>query len=187
MAWYRKIQRIGLACKLPYLLVWSWHARRSLEKKPLKLPPTQVTGAIDDTTVADMVRTVDALLPRLLPGRRHYCFYRSVVLALLLRKKGIPVVINVGGLGLATTSRMTAHCWLTLNGDSFFEQPNSLTLYHFDMGHNTDRSIRYWIGPDFDESLLNNGRFVKRSTLSPAASHITSKGDIDGHQCCRRL
>ena len=67
---------------------------------------------------------------------------------------GLPVVLNVGGRALWLPKRMKAHCWLSLDGVNIYEKENAFDLYPLDMGYNSDRSIRYWIGEDFNEEVL---------------------------------
>ncbi len=103
------------------------------------------------------VRLADSIVYPLTRRGGHYCFYRSVILATLLREQGVPVLVNMGGRNL-TSARMKAHSWLTLDGRLFHERTDreETTRYCFDMGQNADGTVRYWIGRTFDDMLLND-------------------------------
>lgn len=150
------------------LLIRSWFVRRRLGKAPLKLPPVAATVPPDDRCIEQQVRLADGIIKRLTEKGGHYCFYRSVTLATLLRKQGIPLVVNMGARSVYARTRMKAHGWLTLNDKPFYEQPNAIDLYPVDMGFNRERSIRYWIGPDFDGEVLNDSRVTRTNTARQA-------------------
>src|SRR5512145_1153124 len=160
-----------LTIQVIFLIGQVWLVRRNLGKKPLMLPAVAAEGTVDSASISVIVRHVDRLLSALLSKNSHQCFYRSVILAELLRRKGVPLVVNIGGRSLSSPS-MKAHSWLTLDGEPFHEQPNSLSIYPFDMGYNADRSVRYWIGPKFDESVLKNENIVRGSAAKPAGNPI---------------
>lgn len=165
------MRRIALTVQVLFLIGQVWLMRRNLGKKPLRLPAVATERTADNTSISVIVRHVDHLLSALLNKNSHHCFYRSVILAKLLRKNGVPLVVNIGGRSLSSPS-MKAHSWLTLDDNPFYEQPNSLSIYPFDMGYNTQRSVRYWIGPEFDDSILNNENIARGSAAKPAGSPI---------------
>lgn len=167
------MQSIALTAQVVYLIGRVWFIRRNLGKRPLMLPGVHSARTIFDEEIPVLVERVDRLLGRLLSKGSHHCFYRSVVLAVLFRKQGVPLVVNIGGRSLSSSSRMKAHSWLTLNGQPFYEHPNSLTIYPFDMGYNADRSIRYWIGPDFDDGVLKNGNVTRGNAARPAGAPLS--------------
>ena len=145
----------------------------NLGSKPLQLPPVAPERGADARIVERQVRYVDRIVGLLTARSGHFCFYRSVTLATLFRRQGLPLVINVGGRSLGSPEKMKAHSWLTLEGRPFFEQPNAVALYTVDMGANADGSVRYWVGPDFDESILGR-EGVTRGNASRADSSRTS-------------
>lgn len=120
------------------------------------------------------VRFADRIIGLLTGKSGHFCFYRSVTLAVLFRSLGIPLVVNVGGRSLGSPERMKAHSWLTLDGKPFFEQPNAVELYTFDMGTNADGSVRYWVGPDFDDSLLQQDGVSRGNASRPCGPAATA-------------
>ncbi|MHB8844963.1 MAG: lasso peptide biosynthesis B2 protein [Nitrospirota bacterium] len=160
-----------LTIQVAFLIGQVWLIRRNLGRKPLVLPAVDAERTIDNASISVIVRRVDRLLSALLHKNSHHCFYRSVILAKLLRRNGVPLVVNIGGRSLSSPS-MKAHSWLTLDDKPFHEQPNSLSIYPFDMGYNADRSIRYWIGPEFDDSVLKNDNITRGSAARPAGTPV---------------
>lgn len=114
-----------------------------------------------------MVQWFDTIASTLTWFNRHLCFYRSFTLASMLRKRGIPAVMNVGGRGLGLNEAKKAHCWLTLDDKLFHEQENALELYPLEMGYNQDRSIRYWIGPELNENALKGCNVARGRSIKP--------------------
>ena len=164
---------IFLTVRVIYLIGRVWVIRRNLGRRPLQLPAVHSPRMINAEDIPVVVGRVDRLMNRLLSRDSHHCFYRSVILAVLFRKKGVPLVVNIGGRSLGSSVRMKAHSWLTLNEEPFSEQPNSLTIYPFDMGYNADRSIRYWVGPDFDDAVLKNENVTRGNAARPAGAPLS--------------
>ncbi len=139
--------------KVCYLILRAWLYRRGGIKQ-LRLPGVHPGIEPDAKTVDETVARVDSILNLALRNTQHICFYRSYVLAVILRQMGLPVVLNVGGRALWSSEIMKAHCWLSLGGVNIYEKENAFDLYPLEMGYNSDRSIRYWIGEEFDRSVL---------------------------------
>lgn len=166
--------RFPLTLRVIVLLLWCWHTRRNLGDRPLRLPPVSPERTSDDRTVERTVRFADRIIGLATSKSGHFCFYRSVTLAVLFRRQGLPLVVNVGGRSLGSPEKMKAHSWLTLEGKPFFEQPNAVELYAFDMGANADGSVRYWIGPDFDDSLLKQDGIARGNASRPGGPAATA-------------
>ena len=159
--------RIFLSFEIGWLLIRSLGVRISKAKSGVKLPPVANRQIITRRRGDGMVTWFDTLASALLWYNRHLCFYRSFVLAALLRKRGLPVVMNVGGRGLGMNEARKAHCWLTLEGHLFHEKENALELYPLEMGYNRDRSIRYWVGPELDETALHGSHVTRSRSIKP--------------------
>lgn len=108
--------------------------------------------------VERQVRFADSILYPLTRRGGHYCFYRSLTLATLLRKQGIPLLINVGGRNLTSAARMKAHSWLSLDGKPFHERTDQeeMNRYVYPMGTSANGSVRYWFGSTFDDATLSD-------------------------------
>jgi len=159
--------RIPLTLNIICLLIYSLGIRITKAKSGVKLPALATQPSISRQKADDMVGWFDTLASAAMWFNRHLCFYRSFVLASILRKRGIPVVMNVGGRGLGLNEVRKAHCWLTLEDQLFHEQENALELYPLEMGYNQNRSIRYWIGPELQESVLNDSRVTRSKSIKP--------------------
>lgn len=76
---------------------------------------------------------------------RHACFYRSYPLAVVLRKRGVPVQLNIGLMGLQPQQRLRGHCWLSLHGTVINEpEPFSSAAYPELLGDN-GFGVCYWV------------------------------------------
>lgn len=159
------MSRIKLTFYILFLILRAKWIKRGKIKNGLKLPPVGDSSQIDGNSVSHIVHWTDLVIKVVLYRNAYICFYRSFILAQILRKKGIPLVLNVGGRSLNSHERMKAHCWLTLNGQDFYEKPNSMQLYPYEMGYNKDKSIQYWIGPDLDETIFNSNLIVRTRSI----------------------
>jgi len=141
--------------------------RLSKAKSGINLPAVATPPTTSPQNADDVVHWFDTLASAAMWFNRHLCFYRSFVLASILRKRGLPLVINVGGRGLGLNEVRKAHCWLTLEDQLFHEKENALELYPLEMGYNQNQSIRYWIGPELQESVLNGSRVTRNRSIKP--------------------
>lgn len=79
---------------------------------------------------------------------RHACFYRSYPLAVLLRKKGVAVQLNVGLMGLGPHQELRGHCWLSTNGKVFNELEAASSRSYPDFLGQGGEGILYWVNMD---------------------------------------
>lgn len=166
--------RFPLTLRVLALLAWCRHVRMNLGSKPLQLPPIAPVREADDRTIERQVRYVDRIVSLLTARSGHFCFYRSMVLAAIFRRQGLPLVVNVGGRSLGSQNKMKAHAWLTLEGKPFFEQQNAVELYPIPMGDKADGSVRYWVGPDFDDSILGKDGITRGNASRPEGPATTA-------------
>jgi hypothetical protein len=165
--------RFPLTLRVLVLLIWCRRVRKNLGARPLRLPSVAPKRRADDRSVERQVRFADRIIGLMARRGGHFCFYRSVTLAVLLRRQGVPLVVNVGARSVHDPARMKAHSWLTLDGELFYEQPNSLSIYPFAMGYNADRSVRYWIGPEFDDAVLKDEHITRGNAARPAGAPLS--------------
>ena len=102
-----------------------------------KLPP------LSESELREIVRKVHLIVKVLLliiPGR---CFYRCYAIAAVLRKRGVPLALNLGWSTLGKNKKKRGHCWLSLDGCSFEEVTDTKKLYPFCIGSFNDE-IYYW-------------------------------------------
>ena len=158
--------RIPLTLNIFCLLLQSLWLRTSKAQSGVRLPPVE-KQMISLHKADKIVHWFDIIASTLMPHNQHICFYRSFTLASLLRKRGIPVIMNVGGRGLGLNEVRKAHCWLTLDDQLYHEKENALALYPLEMGYNQNRSIRYWIGPELQERALNGEHVTRNRSIKP--------------------
>jgi len=78
-------------------------------------------GNRPDASVDVLVAAVNRAA-RYVPGAS--CLPRSIALARVLRKKGVPAIVR---LGVDTESGFTAHAWVEIDGAPLAESPHRFT------------------------------------------------------------
>ncbi|MCK4798305.1 MAG: lasso peptide biosynthesis protein [Spirochaetes bacterium] len=159
--------RIYITVEIIYTLIKAVKVRRSRVEGAVFLPPVAIPAIINEKMSKKIVKWFDFILSIVLLKTDHLCFYRSYGLAIILRKRGVPVVMNIGGRSLSSPENMKAHSWLTLFEKPFYEKPNSIQLYPYDMGYNKERAVNYWIGPEFDRKILDNEERKRKKSIKP--------------------
>jgi len=159
--------RIYITVEIIYTLIKAVKIRRSGVEGAVSLPPVSIPVKINEKMSNKIVKWFDFILSIVLLKTEHLCFYRSYGISTILRKRGVPVVMNIGGHSLNSPENMKAHAWLTLFEKPFHEKPNSIQLYPYDMGYNKERAINYWIGPEFDRKVLDNEKIKRIKSIKP--------------------
>ena len=159
--------RIPLTFEILWLMLQARRIRASKARNGVSLPVVSASGRMNPQKADKVVHWFDTLMSLFMWRNKHICFYRSYGLATMLRKRGLAVVMNVGGRGLSTREAQKAHCWLTIDEQLFHEKENALQLYPIDMGYNRKKSIRYWIGPELNEAVLDESHITKTRTVQP--------------------
>jgi len=159
--------RVYITIEIIYALIKAWKIRRSKVEGAVSLPHVNIPAKTDEKMSNKIVKWFDFILSIVLLKTDHLCFYRSYGLAIILRKRGVPVVMNIGGRSLSSSENMKAHSWLTLFGKPFHEKPNSIQLYPYNMGFNKERAVNYWIGPGFDRKVLDNEEMKRKKSIEP--------------------
>lgn len=162
--------RIYITVEIIYTLIKAVKIRRSRVEGAVSLPPVAIPAKINEKMSNKIVKWFDFILSIILIKTDHLCFYRSYGLATILRKRGVPVVMNIGGHSLSSPENMKAHCWLTLYEKQFHEKPNSIQLYPYDMGFNKERAVNYWIGSEFDRKVLDNEEIKRKKSIKPVVN-----------------
>lgn len=159
--------RIYITVEIIYTLIRAFKIRRSRVEGAVSLPSLAIPAKINEKMSNKIVKWFDFILSIVLLKTEHLCFYRSYGIATILRKRGVPVVMNIGGRSLSSSENMKAHAWLTLFEKPFHEKPNSIKLYPYDMGYNKKRAVNYWIGPEFDRKVLDNDERKRTKSIKP--------------------
>ena len=127
-------------------------------KSKIRLPDVRGSVVLSTAQIQKRVSFTDSLLKFLIFTRKHNCFYRSFVRMKVLRKRNVPVKLNIGLRNFDTDIHTRGHCWLTLEDQLFFEPipsdshllPNE--LYPFLLGSYKD--VSYWFNGKDGDTLL---------------------------------
>ena len=137
----------------------AWRIMYNGRISQLRLQLVSTLFSLPSYRMDQIVRWIDSVLKLLVFGSKHRCFYRSYTIARVLRKRGVPVVLDIGLRNLNSSIKTRGHCWLTLNGSEFFEHlPNPqhvspVVLYPFIMGMGGD-DIVYWFNVSDDDRFV---------------------------------
>jgi len=124
-----------------------WDIRHGRE---VSLPlPIQIESNQTSHGHADAIAGyIDCLVLLFLFWKRARCLYRCHALATVLRRRGVPVILNIGCRQRADKSKnLVGHCWLTLNGNLFAESKDPRGLYPIAMC-DKPALIQFWFGSD---------------------------------------
>ena len=133
--------------------VWLFLAKAGLIKtlgslSRVELPPVQQGAVLSESMRSFLVSYTDRAIGWGVRWTGRKCFFRAFILGSILRRHGVPISFNIGlGKPLSRSRRgyTDGHCWLTLDGESFYEDTNPhLTYPHFICeGPN---GIKFWSG-----------------------------------------
>lgn len=140
----RSCAAIGLQAVIA--LVAAWHARVASNAGQLRLPVIRFPRRLADDEVEATVRWVDGIVRVFTRRTGRKCFYRAFARAAILRRRGVPVMVNMGLHKMAKSVETRGHCWLTLDGQPFFEDEMIGRLYPIQMGQ-SETGVRFWAGP----------------------------------------
>lgn len=132
--WLRLEIRL-VSCFVPFLnyLCSPQRAAQLLNPRRRRKPPR-------DSFPVDLVCYLGCLLKRTLFMRNQYCIRRSYLLYRYLRLYAAPAILNIG---LRGDTREQGHCWVTVNGEVFYDDSEPDKEYsHLVAG---TRDVVYWI------------------------------------------
>ena len=127
--------------------------RRLRGDRALRLPPV-APMRISPEQQAELAHRCNRLTHLLARSSRHFCWYRSYPLAVLLRKRGVPVQLNIGLMGL--NQRTRGHCWLSLDGRVINEPGDLSAAYPEFLGDNGCGTV-FW-------TAAGPGEYVSRKS-----------------------
>lgn len=138
-------RRLVIAFQATIGLAQAWIIKSRKTMANIRLAPPSNSSCLTDPDISFVLGCSDFLVK--LGARRtgRKCFFRSFIMASVLRKWGLPVIMNVGLRGLRGARRTDGHCWLTLDGKPFGETDNPNRDYpvQLDQGIN---GVQYWLG-----------------------------------------
>lgn len=136
---------IFVQCVVALFVAWGIKLTRSISR--VRLPSVREGRGLSEGDIAFVKRCADAFTRYGAARTGRKCFFRAFILASVLRRWGLPLVMNVGMGNLGPTARTEGHCWLTTpDGQPFAEPQDPRERYPFLMG-NADYGVRYWAGP----------------------------------------
>ena len=154
----REMWRFQITFSVLAAVFEAWRIMYNGQISRLRLQPVSALFSLPSDSTDEIVRWIDSVLKLLVCGSKHQCFYRSYTIARVLRKRGVPVVLNIGLRNLNSSMKTRGHCWLTLDGSEFFEHllnpqhVSPVDLYPFIMGTIGD-DIVYWVNGSDDDRL----------------------------------
>ncbi len=127
-------------------LVQARRVRHGNADAGVDLPPVRPDMALSSATALSVAKRISVFVKALLFWKLgQCCFYRCYAVACVLRRRGVPVVLNIGLLEPADRSRVFGHCWLSLNGEPFAERRDPHVLYPVEMGSRQE-GVAHWLG-----------------------------------------
>lgn len=111
----------------------------------LTLPPVTPPATLPKTTVKRIAWWIMLIVNILVFWRWGKCFYRTYVVACVLRRWNVPLILNIGVNDPFELKRMRGHCWLTLNNEVFLETCSVEAKYPILTGK-LEGQIHYWAG-----------------------------------------
>ncbi len=118
----------------------------------LKLPSVNEQAKSSAAVLAILIPWVKKWVQMFSLGSRHSCYYRSYVLAFILRQQGIPVSLNVGLRNLRSPAKNRGHCWLTLQDKPILEFDEGNRLYPHLLKQNP-YGVCFWTGPNDEQRI----------------------------------
>ncbi len=155
--------RLWILFQIPPLLLRAWYIKDRLQSLQIALPDPGFPVKISEKGADKVARWVTGILESLPFRTGHFCFYRSIVLVYIIRRLGVPAVLNIGLTNFGARSKTRGHCWLTIDRRLLFEKVDTGNLYPFEMGYNKT-GICYWAGSagNGGEGRAEAGRVKRR-------------------------
>lgn len=135
---------LSIQAFIALLQAWNIKIRRKMSNVQFP-PPSNKLNALSINDIDYLTKCTDYLVyyGAIRTGRK--CFFRAYILGSVLRKWGLPVVMNVGLYDLVGGCKRHGHCWLTLNGHILAESSTKVVIYKTKLGSGGN-GICYWYG-----------------------------------------
>jgi hypothetical protein len=150
---FRRISRsecLFVLFEVFFCLFRAWIVKLGKDMSRVKLPPVGQSqmGHLTSRGLAFAVSFTDVVVTHGARWTGRKCFFRAFILAHVLRKRGVPVFMNVGICGLnghQNGKDIDGHCWLTLNDSPYLEEAGWRGQYPHFLADGLN-GIRYWMG-----------------------------------------
>jgi hypothetical protein len=139
---------LSLAIDAFICLFRAWAVKLGKDLSKIHLPPVAKVVRLSSRSLEFAVTLTDMMVTHGARWTGRKCFFRTFILACLLRKRGVPVAVNVGLCDLKggrRGRRMDGHCWLTLNGEPCLEEVDRRNQYPHFLAEGLN-GVRYWAG-----------------------------------------
>lgn len=124
----------------------------------LTLPSINKQSQLSSEALVEIIQWVKRWVHLFCFRSRHGCYYRSYVLACILRQRGVPVSLNLGLRNLGSHEKNRGHCWLTLRGKPVLEFDDDSHRLYPHLLQQGQYDINYWVGS-------NDERFIQRHKI----------------------
>ncbi len=132
-----------LFCETLTLLLKAVHVRRN-GGASLRLPPV-AEEQIPLEAREKLIARVNRITSFFSGQNRHACWYRSFPLAVLLRRRGLAVQLNIGLMGFGPGQNERGHCWLSLNGEVLNELDDVSSAAYPDFLGENGLGVAFWV------------------------------------------
>ena len=138
---------VSLVFEIVGSLLTARRIRRGKKEIGMILPPVAEISRPPAAVIRNLSRRVRLTVFLLLFWKRDRCFYRSYAMAVILRKKGVPVELHLGcWIDWRNTGWASGHCWLTLDSLLFEERVDPRGDFPVALSC-SEGPIHYWVGP----------------------------------------
>jgi hypothetical protein len=141
-------QYLFVTFEVLYCLFRAWVIKLGKDMSRVNLPPVGQNSRLSSRGLAFTLNITDAVVIHGARWTGRKCFFRTFILAHVLRRRGVPVSMNVGLCGLngnRNGGSINGHCWLTLNDKPYLEDVDWRGQYPHLLATGLN-GIRYWIG-----------------------------------------
>ena len=143
-----KSECLFVSLEVFFCLFRAWAVKLGKDMSRVKMPPVGQTGRLSSRGLAFAVSFTEVVVTHGARWTGRKCFFRAFILSHILRKRGVPVFLNVGICGFngnQSGKGIDGHCWLTLNGSPYLEYAGWQGQYPHFLADGFN-GIRYWMG-----------------------------------------
>ena len=140
------VRRIFLVLTAFSALAEAWGIRLKGKMNSIQFPVVDEQRQLSQKDLKFILKCARVLV-RLCTGRSEQrCFFRTYIIACVLRRGGENVDMNVGLVTFGKGVPAQGHCWLTREGIPFSEPSDPRQAYPYAMG-TAFNGVHYWVGP----------------------------------------
>lgn len=122
----------------------AWIIKSGRQMGRVRLPAVARVRGVSDGEVTYVVACASALTKYGAIRTARKCFFRAFIIAVVLRKWGVPAVLNVGLRNLGAGRKSSGHCWASEGGLPIAEDRDPRSDYPIRLGVDV-RGVLYWV------------------------------------------